>query len=677
MPITTLDLDLTNNCVLACDYCFRGAKNPRRLSLETGKAAIDWFIRQSQDQKKISVALFGGEPLMEFELIKQLVPYAKEEAAKVGKNIHFSATTNCVLINDEMIAFFRKYGMTFHTSIDGGPESHDKHRKFPNGKGTSEIVSRNVKKVLKYWPNRTARMTVSNDNISRWIEDTQYLVNLGYKNLAMIPVPEQDWTEEQFEIMKQQLRKISDFYIERYRKGKPIYIKHIDGPMKNIINPSRRKSHCGAGRGYVLVKTDGTIYPCHRFGGDIDAEAKQEWKLGSIYEGWDEEKRNKLLSFDCRKDVKADCENCIAVHTCGTTCIAVSWSCFHDIYKPHPNQCRFTKMYFPEAMRVHYILESEGNPLFMKKYHPERLEKKSGAASKKNASQTKQRQVVPEVMFVMLSNKALSPCYMFNGNHQNGTIKLTAEKLKSIMKWATGGKSSIPNLFFLADDKEKLDPAIARFLENIPEQILVPLVSAAEQEELNIPFSEKQTVIAATLKQLVAEKDNIRGRPVIAHVERYEIDRLADLLLSIKDRIPQITLRLLKADELSDEQIDVYKKQLDLLRDVLRLESTLHLNGIQRLHLNGNKSHTRCPAGRQLVTVGPDGNIYPCPAFFQSRNNGQPIDLIKNSFVQFSALRGNPGCVCGSDKCPGCEYMKLTEPDKNRNLCKVYQAESV
>lgn len=165
MPISTIDLDLTNNCVLACDYCFRGKKNPRRLSLETGKAALDWFIKESGNNKKLSVALFGGEPLMEFKLIKELVPYGQAQAAKVGKSMHFSATTNCVLIDDEKIDFFRKHKMTFHTSIDGGPQSQDMHRKFPNGSGSSAIVEANVKKVLKYWPDRTARMSVSNDTV--------------------------------------------------------------------------------------------------------------------------------------------------------------------------------------------------------------------------------------------------------------------------------------------------------------------------------------------------------------------------------------------------------------------------------------------------------------------------------------------------------------------------------
>ena len=127
-PISKIDLDMTNNCVLACDYCFRGEKNPRKLTWEVGSRAIDWLIEKSQNEKKLSVSLFGGEPLMEFKLIKELVPYAKKKAVECGKRIYFTAVTNSVLVTDEIIEFFRKYNMTFHTSIDGGPETQDAHR---------------------------------------------------------------------------------------------------------------------------------------------------------------------------------------------------------------------------------------------------------------------------------------------------------------------------------------------------------------------------------------------------------------------------------------------------------------------------------------------------------------------------------------------------------------------
>ena len=148
-PITSIGLDLTNNCTLKCDYCFRGEKNKQKLSWQVGIKAIDFLIRYSQSQKSLKVSLFGGEPLMEFGLIKKLVPYAEQKATYYGKRIDFTATTNCVLVNDEIISFFRRHQMRFHTSIDGGPESNDKHRCFPDGTGTSAIIEPKIEKILE------------------------------------------------------------------------------------------------------------------------------------------------------------------------------------------------------------------------------------------------------------------------------------------------------------------------------------------------------------------------------------------------------------------------------------------------------------------------------------------------------------------------------------------------
>jgi uncharacterized protein len=374
-PITSIGLDLTNDCTLKCDYCFRGEKNKQKLSWQVGTKAIDLLIRYSQSQKSLKVSLFGGEPLMEFGLIKKLVPYAEQKVAYYGKKIHFTATTNCVLVNDEIIRFFRRHQMKFHTSIDGSPESNDRHRRFPDGRGTSAIIEPKIKKILEYWPDTVARGTLSNDIVHRWMDDTVYLVNLGYKNIAVLPIAECNWTEQQWRCMRGQLRMISNFYIERFRAAKPIYFEPIDHALRSIAKPSRPKTHCGAGAAYVAIKTDGTIYPCSgfdprsTFGGAADANWAKKWRLGSVFGGIDQEKRKIFLNLDSVSQTKADCENCLAVHMCGNPCIAVNWSCLRDIYKPHPNQCRFYNMYFREALRIHYILESQKNVLFMRRLH--------------------------------------------------------------------------------------------------------------------------------------------------------------------------------------------------------------------------------------------------------------------------------------------------------------------
>jgi uncharacterized protein len=393
-PITTIDLDVTNNCTIQCDYCYRGEKNKQSISWEVGVRAIDFLIQHSQGQQELSVALFGGEPLLEFGFIKKLVPYAQRKASYYGKRIHFRATTNCVLVNDEIIEFFRQHRMSFHTSIDGGPESHDKHRHFPDGTGTSAIIEPKIRKILKYWPNTAARMTFCNDTVHRWFDDVLYLVELGYTNLPMVPAAECNWTEEQWGNMKRELRKISDLYIETFRVGHPIYIKHIEDSLKGIVNPSRRKQHCGAGRGYLSVRTDGTIYPCSRFGDSSDGRSGDQWQLGSVFAGIDQERRRTFLNFDCASQTEADCENCLAANMCSIPCIALNWFCFGDIYKPHPNQCKFRRMCFAEALRIHYILESEKNRLFMKRFYPEIQQGRSSSRSQntgqKNSSVTSQ-----------------------------------------------------------------------------------------------------------------------------------------------------------------------------------------------------------------------------------------------------------------------------------------------
>lgn len=675
MPVTTMDLDMTNNCVLACDYCFRGKKNKRRLSWEVGTRAIDWLIDESRDKKKLSIALFGGEPLMEFELIKRLVPYAKSQAARRDKTIHFSATTNCVLINDEMIQFFRQYGMNFHTSIDGGPESQDKHRHFADGRGTSAIIEPVIRKILKYWPNRTARMSVSNDTVHRWMDDVLYLVELGYKNLAMIFIPELDWTEAQWMLMKRELRKISDYCIERYRQKSPIYMKHIDGALQGIVNPSRRKSHCGAGRGYVLVKTDGTIYPCHRFGGDIDAESDQNWRLGSIFEGWDREKRRLLLDYDCTSDVQADCENCLAVHTCGVSCIAVNWACFKNIYKPHPNYCRATNLYFAEAMRIHYILEAEKNDLFIKKYHPERLRK--GTQSAKNSGKNGDRRNTnrkgsrnmksPILMLVMMSSEAVSPCLNITTNGRSSAERLVPSILHDVLSACFKNGNGLDLLpFLLFDDKEPLDPSVSPLLESMADRIAVPLLDAEWQASLRIPFSRQQTAVANSLRDLVAGKENIRDRNVILYLERAEIPYLADQLVSIVSYIRQITFRLRDILQWQENDVQLYGNQL--------LHLSRHSGRPFITNLDEAPEHAaQCLAGSGFIMLGPDGLVYPCPAFYhagQAHTLGSIKDIgriVKDCHQRYMAHR-----LSEPWSCPFVEEQKQSGREM---ICKAHKME--
>ena len=374
-PIKGIDIDVTNDCVLRCDYCYRGEKNKQKLNWETAVKAIDFLIKHSKDQKKIFINFMGGEPLMEFELIKRLVLYAEKKALYYGIEIYFKLVTNCVLINYNMIRFFRQHKIELCTSIDGSPESQDKHRRFPDGRGSSAIIEPKIKEILKHLPNTVAYMSISNDTVDKWFENTLYLLDLGYTKLKMQPIIENNWTTGQFECMRSELRKISNFYIDRYRNGNPLSIQGLfDAGLKSIVKPLRqREHHCRAGKDKFLVATDGSLYPCTGFGRIIESESRKHWELGSIYKGIDEEKRKIFINFDCVSQTKANCEECVAVHSCTNSCISLNWTYCKDIFRAHPNYCKYINLFYKEAVRIDHILKEERNPLYMKKYYPEAL----------------------------------------------------------------------------------------------------------------------------------------------------------------------------------------------------------------------------------------------------------------------------------------------------------------
>ena len=362
-PITSLDLDVTDACPLRCDYCYKSGSKPRRLNLETGQAALDWLFWVSQDAKKVKVYFYGGEPLVEFGLIKKLVAYGQAEAQKQGKSIHFGGPSNLVLLTDEILDFLKQNQMSLGTSIDGGPESHDRYRKFPDGRGSSAIVAANAKKFLQYRPNTSARATVMPDNAHRLYEDAVFLLDLGYHNLAMIPMLETEWSEEQWEALTDGVHQVADLFIERYRQGKKIRVKYLNDAIQGMVKRTRRTSHCGAGRSGLAVTVEGEIFPCHRFCGYDKDDGK--WCMGSVFGGYRDEMRDPFLYYHCPSHVIGDCDNCEAAASCGVSCVAVNWHEFRDIYRAHPNHCRMKRIFWREGHRVYDILYLERNPAFL------------------------------------------------------------------------------------------------------------------------------------------------------------------------------------------------------------------------------------------------------------------------------------------------------------------------
>lgn len=150
------------------------------MSEETARNAVDWLFASCGIQRDLHVNLMGGEPLLRFDLIQKIVPYAKLRARQIGKNVHFGCTTNCTLLTDKILAFWKRFGMGFHCSIDGIPELQNLNRLFVNGKGSAEVVERNVRKILDYRPAVMARSTITPQSAPYLLDSARYFASLGF-----------------------------------------------------------------------------------------------------------------------------------------------------------------------------------------------------------------------------------------------------------------------------------------------------------------------------------------------------------------------------------------------------------------------------------------------------------------------------------------------------------------
>jgi len=281
----------------------------------------------------------------------------------------------------------------------------------------------------------------------------------------------------------------------------------------------------------------------------------------------------------------------------------------------------------------------------------------------------------------MLSNNCCSPCFTFESNGEE-QVKLLPEALRDILLWVAKAKPTMPELLFLVGADEPLDPSVASVLEDMGDQVITPLLPIDKQESLGIPFSKNQTVIVRNLHEFVAQADNIAGRPVILYIERGEIRRLAETLLALQDAVGSVTLRLRDVHLLGDHDFQTYERQLAGVADIGLMKQAAGTEGkfrIVNLSLFGSaeKRNIRCPAGTGFVAIGPDGCVYPCPAFYHAGQE-YSIGSIGSMADAPAAVKWNQQqcSICGSAQCPGCPFLELSHLAGKEKICRVYEAEN-
>lgn len=360
--VRSIDLDLTVECNLRCTYCFKEKWN-EHMEDSVAFDTIIWLLHASGPAKDVRVNFMGGEPLIRFKLIKRLVPFAKRRAAQIGKSIHFGMTTNGTLVTDEVVKFWEQWGMGFHTSIDGTPEVQDKNRPTTGGRGSSQLVAKAVPKILGYRPGTCARSTVTPETASTLVESYHYFRSLGYYDIAFVPGGPSFWDAGTVSIFEEQFSKVADLAADEMRRGKFVNLKGLTDYAEGVRR-GRSPVTCGAGRSLLLIDIHGDIWPCHRWNKGLQAS----WRIGSIYEQFNEARRAILDVPDQTALLEQDCPKCIANQMCSGGCPAENLEDTGSVYRRHWNSCELTRATARVARRIHETLIDEQNATYIEGY---------------------------------------------------------------------------------------------------------------------------------------------------------------------------------------------------------------------------------------------------------------------------------------------------------------------
>ncbi len=360
--VKALCLHIAHDCNLRCNYCFasQGDFNGERLymPLEVGKKALDFLVANSGNRRNLEVDFFGGEPLMNFDVVKELVAYGRSLEAANNKHFRYTITTNGMLMDDDNMEFMNEHMDNVVLSLDGRKEIHDNMRPTPNGKGSFDTIVPKFKEFVKLRGDKAyyLRGTFTSKNLD-FAKDVLLMNELGFDILSMEPVvtdPKEEYAllDEHLDTVMNEYESLSKSYIEAHKNGKGFSFFHFMIDLNQGPCFIKRVAGCGAGVEYLAVTPDGDLFPCHQFVGNDD------FKIGTLDEGIknleivDEFRKANVLSKD-------DCQDCWAKFYCSGGCHANAYNANNDLKKPYKMGCEMEKKRIECAISVAANLNQE------------------------------------------------------------------------------------------------------------------------------------------------------------------------------------------------------------------------------------------------------------------------------------------------------------------------------
>ena len=359
--IKALCLHVAHTCNLNCEYCFasQGKYHGERalMSFEVGKRALDFLIENSGTRRNLEVDFFGGEPLMNWDVVKELVSYARVQEKIHNKNFRFTLTTNGMLIDDDVIDFSNREMSNVVLSLDGRPEVHDRLRVDYMGRGSYDTIVPKFQEFVKRRGDKNYYMrgTFTHKNVD-FTNDIFHMADLGFTELSMEPVvcsPEDAsaLTESDLPILYEQYETLAKEMIKRKKEGRPFTFYHYMLDLKHGPCIYKRISGCGSGTEYMAVTPTGDLYPCHQFVGDT------KYLLGNIWDGV----TNKDIQNEfklCNAYARPECNDCWAKLYCSGGCAANSYHASGKITGIYEYGCELFKKRIECAIMIQ-VAESE------------------------------------------------------------------------------------------------------------------------------------------------------------------------------------------------------------------------------------------------------------------------------------------------------------------------------
>jgi uncharacterized protein len=377
-PLNTMVLNVTNQCNLACTYCYEygedkivdteHGKQSKFMAEQTAHDSVEFLLKEAG--RVAHLTFFGGETLLNFPVLKSTIAYARRRAAEAGKEIDFSLTTNATLLKPEIIEFLAENHVGVTISIDGPREMQDRFRVFHNGAGSYDVVAPKIKELLRVHRTRPigARVTLTSDTLDITRIYRHLTEEIGFWEVGFAPVttsPQQQYAigANGFDRMLGQFRALASEFLEHVAVNRHHGFSNVKDTLEEIHKGVSKAYPCGAGLGLLGVSTDGDVALCHRFAGS-DAH-----KFGTVRDGIDRDAQTAFLQQHHIAD-KTDCQTCWARPLCSGGCYHEAHVRYGTTQRPNLHYCEWVRGWTDTCLRIYGEL-SERNPDFLARFDRE------------------------------------------------------------------------------------------------------------------------------------------------------------------------------------------------------------------------------------------------------------------------------------------------------------------